>query len=52
MLQGTKYSDMKLYGCVISHLKDDSQYDEYKVPQEVINIVMDMDVKKYLITKK
>ena len=52
MLEGTKYSDMKLYGCVISHLKDDSQYDEYKVPQEVINIVMDMDVKKYLITKK
>jgi len=48
MLKGTKYEDIKLYGCVISHLKDDSQYDEYKVPQEVIDIIMDMDMKKYL----
>jgi hypothetical protein len=48
MLAGTKYEDIKLYGCVISHLKDDSQYDEYKVPQEVIDIIMDMDMKKYL----
>jgi len=48
MLKGTKYEDIKLYGCVISHLKDDTLYDEYKVPQEVIDIVMDMDMKKYL----
>ena len=48
MLKGTKYENIKLYGCVISHLKDDSQYDEYKVPQEVIDIIMDMDMKKYL----
>jgi len=52
MLEGTKYADMKLYGCVISHLKDDGQYDEYKVPQEVVNIVLSMDIKKYLINKK
>jgi hypothetical protein len=52
MLEGTKYTDMKLYGCVISHLKDDGQYDEYKVPQEVVNIVLSMDIKKYLINKK
>ena len=52
MLEGTKYADMKLYGCVISHLKDDGQYDEYKVPQEVVNIVLGMDIKKYLINKK
>jgi hypothetical protein len=48
MLQGTKYENLKLYGCVISHLKDDSSYDEYKVPQEVIDIIMEMDMKKYL----
>jgi hypothetical protein len=48
MLEGTKYADIKLYGCVISHLKDDSQYDEYKVPQEIIDIIMEMDMKKYL----
>jgi hypothetical protein len=48
MLKGTKYSNLKLYGCVISHLKDDSQYDEYKVPQDVIDIIMDMNMKEYL----
>jgi hypothetical protein len=48
MLKGTKYEDIKLFGCVISHLKDDTQYDEYKVPQDVIDIIMDMDMKKYL----
>jgi len=48
MLKGTKYENLKLFGCVISHLKDDSLYDEYKVPQEVIDIIMDMDMKNYL----
>jgi len=52
MLQGTKYADIKLFGCVITHLTDEAQFDEYKVPQEVVNIVLDMDVKKYLISKK
>jgi hypothetical protein len=51
MLKGTKYEDIKLLGCVISHLKDDGEYDEYKVPQEVINMILSMDMKKYL-TKK
>ena len=48
MLEGSKYGNIKLYGCVISHLKEDSLYDEYKVPQNIINIVMDMDMKQYL----
>lgn len=48
MLKGTKYEDIKLYGCVITHLKDDATYDEYRVPQEVVNLIMDMDMKKYL----
>jgi hypothetical protein len=48
MLEGTKYENIKLYGCVISHLKEDGLYDEYKVPQDIVNIVMDMDVNQYL----
>jgi hypothetical protein len=48
MLKGTKYENVKLLGCVISHLKDDSLYDEYKVPQDVINTIMDMNMKEYL----
>jgi hypothetical protein len=48
MLKGTKYENLKLFGCVISHLKDDSLYDEYKVPQEVVDTILGMDMKKYL----
>jgi hypothetical protein len=52
MLQGTKYANIKLLGCVITHLSDEAQFEEYRVPQEIVNTVLDMDVKKYLITKK
>jgi hypothetical protein len=48
MLEGTKYENIKLYGCVVSHLKEDCLYDEYKVPQDIVNIIMDMDMKQYL----
>jgi hypothetical protein len=48
MLKDTKYNDINFYGCVISHLKEDSSYEEHRVPQDVVNIVMDMNVKKYL----
>ena len=48
MLQGTKYQDIKLYGCIITHLRDDTQFDEYRVPKTVIDTVMEMDVRKYL----
>jgi hypothetical protein len=49
MLQGTKYADIKLLGCVITHLSDEAQFEEFRVPQEIINTVLDMDVKKYLV---
>ena len=48
MLQGTKYENVKLYGCIISHLKDDTFYDEYRVPKDVIDTILEMDMKKYL----
>jgi hypothetical protein len=48
MLKGTKYENIKLYGCIISHLKEDTFFDEYRVPKEVIDTVLEMDMKKYL----
>jgi hypothetical protein len=48
MLKGTKYENIKLYGCIISHLQEDTFFEEYRVPKEVIDIVLEMDVKKYL----
>jgi len=48
MLQGTKYENIKLYGCIVAHLREDTQFEEFRVPKEVINTVLDMDMKKYL----
>jgi hypothetical protein len=48
MLEGTKYDTLKLYGCVISHLKDDGQFDEYKVPREIVDTILNMDMSDYL----
>ena len=48
MLKGTKYENIKLYGCIISHLQEDTFFEEYRVPKEVIDTVLEMDVKKYI----
>lgn len=48
MLEGTKYENLKLYGCIIAHLRDDSQFEEFRVPKEVVSQVLEMDIKKYL----
>jgi hypothetical protein len=48
MLQGTKYENIKLYGCIVTHLKEDAEFDEYRVPKEVITTTLEMDMKKYL----
>lgn len=52
MLEGSKYEGIDLLGGVVVLLKDDSEYVEYKIPQDIISTVMTMDVKKYLKTKK
>jgi hypothetical protein len=48
MLKGTKYENLKLLGCVIILLKDDGTFIEYKVPPDVINKVMNLDLSKYI----
>ena len=48
MLKGSKYENIKLYGCIITHLKDDSTFEEYRVPKDVINTILNMDIKNYL----
>lgn len=51
MLQGSKYADLKLLGCVICHLREDTQFEEFKVPKEVQDIVLSMDTTQYLEKK-
>jgi hypothetical protein len=48
MLQGTKYGNMKLFGCIIVLVKDDGTFEEFRVPKEVQQTILDMDMKKYL----
>jgi hypothetical protein len=48
MLEGTKYENMKLYGCIVVLLQEDSEFKEFRVPQDVIDTVM--NVKDYLVS--
>ena len=48
MLKGTKYENLKLLGCVIVLLKEDGQFQEYKVPPDAINKVMSLDLTQYI----
>lgn len=48
MLKGTKYEDIKIYGCIISHLKEDTFFEEYRVPKDLLDTVMEMDIQKYI----
>jgi hypothetical protein len=48
MLKGTKYENIKLLGCVVVLLKDDSTFVEYKVPAKVNKLVMNLDITKYI----
>ena len=50
MLKGTKYENIKLLGCVIVLLKEDGTFVEYKVPPQINNTILQMDLTKY--TKK
>jgi hypothetical protein len=48
MLQGTKYENIKLLGCIIVLLKDDETFTEYRVPKQIINTIINMEKNEYL----
>jgi hypothetical protein len=48
MLKGTKFEDTKLLGNVVVLLKDDGTFTEYKVPQQINNAILTMDLSKYI----
>lgn len=43
MLKGTKYENIKFFGCIIVHLLEERKYVEYRVEKEFIDIVMKMN---------
>lgn len=52
MLEGTKYENLKFFGCVVVHLTDEQEYTEHRVPRKVVDIIMDMDIKSKLTKLK
>jgi hypothetical protein len=48
MLKGTKFEDTKLLGNVIVLLKDDATFVEYKVPPQINEAILKMDLSKYI----
>jgi hypothetical protein len=48
MLEGTKYENLKLYGCIVVLLKEDKDFEEFRVPKDVLNKILEMDMDKYL----
>lgn len=48
MLKGTKYEGLNYFGGVIVLLKDNAEYVEYKVPKDINNGIMKMDLSKYV----
>lgn len=48
MLEGTKYENIKLLGSIVVLLKDDTTYQEFRVPKPVIETIMCMDTKTFL----
>jgi hypothetical protein len=47
MLEGTQYENISLLGCIIVLLKDDNEFEEYKVPKDIIDKVMNLDLTHY-----
>mgnify|MGYP001110188470 FL=1 len=48
MLEGTKYENLKLMGCIVVLVTKESDYKEFRVPKDVIKTIMEMDITKYL----
>jgi hypothetical protein len=48
MLKNTKFNDTKLLGNVVVLLKDDATFVEYKVPPQINNAILTMDLSKYI----
>ena len=48
MLEGTKYENIKLYGCIIVLVTEDKDFVEYRVPRNVIDQILGMDMDFYI----
>jgi hypothetical protein len=48
MLEGTKFNNTKLMGSVVVLLKETGEYEEFRVPKQISDTIITMDLRKYL----
>ena len=48
MLEGSKYENLKLLGCIVVRLTENREYVEYRVDKSTINTILDMNIKPML----
>lgn len=48
MLEGTKYENINLLGCVVVLLKEDGTFEEFRVPPSVNKRVLELDLTNYI----
>jgi hypothetical protein len=51
MLEGTEFENINIFGGIVVLLKDDSDFVEYRIPKDIFNTALEMDIKKFLISK-
>lgn len=47
MLEGTKYEKLKLYGSIVVLLKENGDFEEFRIDKEIIDNVLSMNPLKY-----
>ena len=52
MLEGTKYENIQLLGCIVVLITEEREYHEYRVSKKTMNTILDMDMKQYLTKLK
>jgi hypothetical protein len=52
MLEGTKYGDIQLLGCIVVLITEEREYHEYRVSKKTINTILEMDIKQHLTKLK
>ena len=52
MLEGSKYEDIQLLGCIIVLITDEREYHEHRVSKKTMNKILEMDMKQHLTKLK
>ena len=52
MLEGSKYEDIQLLGCIIVLITEEREYHEHRVSKKTMNKILEMDMKQHLTKLK